>query len=65
MLIVNNGAVIVELLSSQLQAYGDGIPIDAGASYSNEHFNPQGEYYVIAASATCDLRIEETLSSEG
>lgn len=63
-LIYNNGSVTVELLDAEKSAYGQGIPIPAGIGYNNEHFNPQGEYYVVAASGTCDLRIEETLSEE-
>jgi len=71
-LIFNNGSVTVELVSPG-GAYGQGIPIlsvDAttktavGNPYKNDHFNPQGEYFVVAASGTCDLRVEEDIQEE-
>jgi hypothetical protein len=60
-LIYNNGSSIVELLSSEKAAYGDGIPIAPGKSYENDHFNCQGEYYVICNSGTVDIRVEEDI----
>ena len=69
--IVNKGTVIVELLSAG-GIYGQGIPISpANAAsgvipdvYKIDHFNPQGEYWVVAASDTCDLRVEEDIQEE-
>jgi len=69
-LIVNNGAVVVELRSPQGQ--GSGIPIHPAAAatgvppgtYKNDHFNCQGEYWIVAASDTCDVRIEEDIQEE-
>lgn len=63
-LIYNNGTASVELLSSQNQAYGDGIPIPAGSTYNNEHFNAQGEYFIISESADQDIRIEEDVQQD-
>lgn len=61
-LIFNNGTVTVYLLSNKNQGISDGIPIKAGSKYDNDHFNPQGEYWIIAASGTPDVRIEEDIS---
>ena len=58
-LIYNNGTSPVELLSNGKQVYGDGIPIHAGSVYTNEHFNCQGEYWIICGTGTVDIRIEE------
>jgi len=60
-LIYNNGAAPVELLSDEKQAYGSGIPILAGSYYNNEHFNPQGTYWIICSAGTVDIRIEEDI----
>ena len=62
-LIFNNGAVTVELLSHG-GVYGQGIPISPNVPYDNDHFNPQGEYWIVAASGTCDLRVEEDIQEE-
>ena len=62
-LIYNNGASPVELLSSPKQIYGQGIPILAGAEYDSDHFNPQGDYWIICETGTEDIRIEETIQS--
>jgi hypothetical protein len=64
-LIYNNGAATVELLDSETSKYGQGIPIAAGTSYENDHFNCQGEYFVVAAAGTVDLRIEEDIAEKG
>jgi len=63
-LIYNNGLVSVELLDNRKQVYGNGIPIKAGAPYKNDHFNCQGEYYVICETGTVDIRVEETIQNE-
>jgi hypothetical protein len=63
-LIYNNGAATVELLSKG-GVYGHGIPIAAGTEYDSDHFNPQGEYYVACAAGTVDLRIEEDIAEKG
>ena len=60
-LIYNNGAAAVELLSSGKAPYGQGMPIQASSSYTSEHFNPQGEYWVISEAADQDIRVEETI----
>lgn len=60
-LIYNNGSAPVELLSSKNGEYGQGIPIHAGSCYEQDHFNAQGEYFVICESGTEDIRIEETI----
>lgn len=60
-LIYNNGATPVELLSDEKQAYGSGIPIAAGTQYNNDHFNPQGEYWIICGALTIDIRVEEDI----
>ena len=60
-LIYNNGAAPVELLSSPHAKYGQGIPIDGSVPYSNDHFNCQGEYYVVCGAGTVDIRVEEDI----
>ena len=60
-LIYNAGAAAVELLSSPKAPYGTGIPIQAGSSYDNDHFNCQGAYWVICSSGTVDIRVEEDI----
>lgn len=60
-LIFNNGATPVELLSSRKQTYGQGMPIPSNSSYTSEHFNPQGQYWVICSAGTIDLRVEEDI----
>ena len=62
-LIYNAGAAPVELLSSAKAPYGTGIPIPAGSCYENDHFNCQGEYYVVCSSGTVDIRVEEDIQS--
>lgn len=63
-LIYNNGAVDVELLSHKKQVFGDGIPIPANSDYENDHFNCQGEYFIICNSGTVDIRIEEDIQQD-
>lgn len=63
-LIYNNGTAPVELLDNKKQVYGDGIPIHAGSCYTNEHFNCQGEYWIISESADQDVRIEEDVQQD-
>lgn len=60
-LIVNTGATAVELLSSPNAPYGTGIPILSNSSYNNDHFNCQGEYWVICSAGTIDIRVEEDI----
>ena len=62
-LIYNNGTSPVELLSKQTQVYGNGIPIHAGSCYPIDHFNCQGEYWIICSTGTEDVRIEETIQN--
>ena len=63
-LIYNNGASPVELLSSPHAPYGQGIPILAGTAYDSDHFNPQGNYWIICGTGTEDVRIEETIQQD-
>ena len=60
--IFNNGLVTVELLDDSNAVYGQGIPIHAGDVYPSDHFNPQGEYWIICETGTVDIRVEETIS---
>lgn len=60
-LIFNNGTAAVELLSSPKQVYGNGIPIGAGDQYNNDHFNPQGSYWIISELVDQDIRVEEDI----
>ena len=62
-LIYNNGAAPVELLDSPNGIYGQGIPIQAGTAYDNDHFNPQGAYWIICETGTVDIRVEEDIQS--
>ena len=63
-LIYNNGAAAVELLDNRNAIYGQGIPIAAGICYDSEHFNPQGEYWVICSAGTVDIRVEEIVQQD-
>ena len=62
-LIYNNGTNPVELLDSAKAIYGQGIPILAGTEYDSDHFNPQGDYWIICSAGTVDIRIEETIQN--
>lgn len=59
--IYNNGANIVEVCSSS-QAYGQGFPIPTGQQLDDDHFNPQGELWVIATGGNTNLRVYEVIS---
>ena len=63
-LIYNNGSAPVELLDTGEAIYGQGIPILAGTEYDSDHFNPQGEYWIICETGTEDIRIEETIQQD-
>lgn len=63
-LIYNNGASIAYLTSNRNQGTADGIPIAVNGSYANDHFNAQGDYYILTAAGTADLRIEETIAEK-
>ena len=56
LLVVNNSSVVVYILSAQNQSASDGIPIAAGASYTND--TTTAELFIIAASGTQDVRVE-------
>jgi len=56
-MVYNNGTANVELLSGADQKYGDGIPIAPGVSYENT--KSYGAYWIVAASDTQDVRLEE------
>lgn len=60
-LIFNAGTAPVELLSNPNAPYGEGIPIEAGTAYDNDHFNCQGAYWIICQTGTVDIRVEETI----
>ena len=59
--IYNNGTATVYLLSDQRQVAANGIPIPVGTGYDSDHYNCQGDYWIIG-SGTDDIRVEETLS---
>ena len=63
-LIYNNGTAPVELLDNKKQVYGNGIPIHAGCCYPIDHFNCQGEYWIICSTGTVDIRLEETIQQD-
>ncbi len=65
-LIYNNSANIVELITSKDANYGSGIPIAAnGGVFSDDHYNCQGRYYLIAAGAGSDVRVLEIIAEKG
>jgi len=57
LLVYNNGSATVYILSAQNQTSSDGIPLATGASYEND--NCYGAYWIVAASGTQNVRIEE------
>lgn len=61
-LIYNNGTATVYLIDSERQTTSNGIPIVPGTAYDNDHFNCQGEYWIIG-SGTDDIRIEEDIQN--
>jgi len=63
-LIFNNGDNPVELVDNKQGTYGQDIPIAAGSAYSSDHFNCQGEYWIICSAGTEDIRIEETIQGD-
>lgn len=56
-LVYNNGTATVEILDGPTRKYGEGIPVAAGAEYDND--DCYGEYWIVAASGTQDVRVEE------
>ena len=56
-LVYNNGSATVYILNAQNKAVADGIPVAAGSSYTND--DCYGEYWIIAASGSQNVRIEE------
>jgi hypothetical protein len=56
-LVYNNGSVNIEILDGQTRKYGEGIPVAAGAQYDND--DCYGAYWIVAASGTQDVRVEE------
>jgi len=63
LLVYNNGTATIEILSSQYAKYGDGIPVIAGATYTNKDY-PQGRFWIVAESGTQDVRVEEDIEVE-
>ena len=63
-IIYNNGANIVEFLDNPNGLYGSGFPVKPTGVLSDDHFNPQGELYVIATGGTTELRVWEVISQE-
>lgn len=62
-LIYNNGSAPAYLTDSEKSLYTQGIPIQAGSCYENDHFNPQGAYWIVCASGTVDIKVEETIQN--
>lgn len=62
-IIYNNGSNIVEVCDTS-QAYGQGFPIAPSLSLDDDHFNPQGELWVIATGGNTELRVWEIISTE-
>lgn len=62
-LIYNNGTAPVYLGHTDKVTSSTGMPIINQATYSNDHFNPTGEYWCIGTQAGGDdIRIEEDFS---
>lgn len=61
--IYNNGANNVEVCDTS-QAYGYGYLIIPTQEVSDDHFNPQGELWVIATVGNTELRVWEIISQE-
>ena len=61
--IYNNGANNVEV-SDTSQAYGQGYLIIPTQEISEDHFNPQGDLFVIATVGNTELRVWEIISEE-
>lgn len=59
--IYNNGANIVEVCGTS-QAYGFGYPIPPSQNLDDDHFNPQGELWIIATGGNTELRVWEIIS---
>jgi len=56
MLVYNNGSVTIYILSAQNLAAAQGIPVVANAAYQND--DCYGEYWIVAASGSQDVRVE-------
>lgn len=56
LLVYNNGSGVVYVLSHQNMKAGDGMPIQAGASYNDEQST--NEKFIVAGSSTRDVRVE-------
>lgn len=54
----------MEFSDKKNTAYGAGYPVSPGASIDDDHFNPQGELYVISTTGDVELRVWEVLSEE-
>lgn len=61
--IYNNGSNIVEVCDSS-QAYGYGYPIRPTEELSEDHFNCQGDLFVIATGGNTELRVWEIIGEE-
>lgn len=59
--IQNEGSADVTLLDQQNQPAAQGKPIPPGAEWYQDHFNGQGEYWIIGT-GTDDVRIEEVIT---
>lgn len=62
-MIYNNGSNIVEVADSN-KTYGSGYPIPVGSAISDDHFNPQGELWIIATGGNTEVRVWEIISLE-
>lgn len=57
LIVYNNSLATIYLTSDPTQQTGEGIPVLAGGSYTNIY--AKGNYYLIAGSASLDVRVEE------
>ena len=60
-LVQNIGTNIVEVCSNS-QLYGQGVSIPVGAILSDDHFNCQGELWIVSTVGNSDVRVWEVIS---
>lgn len=61
-LIYNNGDNIVDFLDNKNDVYGTGFPVKPTGTVNDDHFNPQGELFVISTVGNSILCVWEILS---
>ena len=64
LLILNNGSNIVDFHDGSGREYGKGFPLSPTNALDDDHFNPQGELWVIATTGDTELCVWEILSEE-